>query len=50
MKMSITTKVIAICLLLITNNTFAQKLNRTEKKILKTITANNSDAIEFLKK
>ncbi|MBE9489582.1 MAG: M20/M25/M40 family metallo-hydrolase [Bacteroidetes bacterium] len=49
MKISITTKVIAICLMLLTNFTFAQKLTRTEKKILKTITINNSEAIEFLK-
>lgn len=48
--MSISTKIIAICLLLLANLTFAQKLTRTENKILKTITANNSEAIEFLKK
>ena len=29
--------------------TFAQKLSRKEKKILKTIEANNAEAIEFLK-
>ncbi|MCK5400479.1 MAG: M20/M25/M40 family metallo-hydrolase [Flavobacteriaceae bacterium] len=50
MKMSITTKVIAICLLLLTNFAFAQKISRTEKKILKTVAANNSEAITFLKK
>jgi len=50
MKISITTKVIIICLLLLANLTFAQKLTRTEKKILKTITVNNSESIEFLKK
>jgi len=50
MKISITTKVIAICLLVIANFTFAQKLTRTENKILKSVTTNNSEAIEFLKK
>jgi len=50
MKISITTKAIIICLLLLANLTFAQKLTRTEKKILKTITINNSESIEFLKK
>ena len=49
MKISITTKLIAICLLLFTNVTIAQNLTRTENKILKTITTNNPEAIEFLK-
>jgi len=50
MKISITTKVISICLFMFINISFAQKLTKTEKKILKTITTNNSEAIEFLKK
>jgi glutamate carboxypeptidase len=50
MKMSLNTKVFAICFLLLTSFSFAQKISRTEKKILKTITANNAEAIEFLKK
>jgi glutamate carboxypeptidase len=50
MKISNTSKIITLCLLLLTSISFAQKLNRTEKKILKTITVNNSEAIEFLKK
>ncbi len=49
MTMSFNTKALAICLLLFTSFMFAQKINRTEKKILKTITANNAEAIEFLK-
>ncbi|NOY48658.1 MAG: M20 family metallopeptidase [Chlorobi bacterium] len=50
MKISLNTKIFAICFLLFTSFTFAQKISRTEKKILKTITANNDEAIEFLKK
>jgi glutamate carboxypeptidase len=39
-----------VLLLLICNHlSFAQKLTRTEKKILKSIEANNADAIQFLK-
>lgn len=38
-----------ICLLLLSSFSFAQKLNRTEKKILKSIEANNAEAIGFLK-
>ncbi|MBN4058087.1 M20/M25/M40 family metallo-hydrolase, partial [Olleya sp. AH-315-K02] len=48
--MSISTKIIAICLLLVANFTYAQNLTRTENKILKTVAANNSEAIDFLKK
>lgn len=50
MKISLNTKIFAICFLLLTSFSFAQKISRTEKKILKTITANNAEAIEFLKK
>jgi glutamate carboxypeptidase len=50
MKITLNAKAFAICLLLFTSFTFAQKISRTENKILKTITANNSEAIEFLKK
>ena len=39
-----------VLLLLICNHlSFAQKLTRTEKKILKSIEANNAEAIQFLK-
>ncbi len=31
-------------------NTFGQKISKTEKKILKTVTSNNAASIEFLKK
>ena len=50
MKISNTSKILTLCLLLLTSITFAQKLTRTEKKILNTITTNNLEAIEFLKK
>ncbi len=49
MRISNTQKIITLCLLLLASMSFAQKLTKTEKKILKTITANNSEAIEFLK-
>ena len=49
MKISITTKVIAVCILLFANLAIAQKLTKTEKKILKTVTTNNQEAIVFLK-
>ena len=49
MKISNTSKILTLCLLLLTSITFAQKLTRTEKKILNTITTNNVEAIEFLK-
>jgi len=47
--MSITTKVIAVCILLFANLAIAQKLTKTEKKILKTVTTNNQEAIDLLK-
>ncbi len=50
MKISNTSKIITLCLLLLTSIAYAQKLTKAEKKILKTVTANNTEAIEFLKK
>ena len=50
MKISNTSKILAFCLVLLTSLSFAQNISRTEKKILKTVTANNTEAIEFLKK
>lgn len=42
-------KVVTLLLLFCTITVSAQKLTRTEKKILKTIEANNAEAIQFLK-
>ncbi len=42
-------KISCIYFLLLTSFSFAQKLSKNEKKILKTIEANNTDAITFLK-
>ncbi|MCB0461812.1 MAG: M20/M25/M40 family metallo-hydrolase [Flavobacteriaceae bacterium] len=42
-------KLATLLLLLCTITVSAQKLNRTEKKILKSIEANNTEAIQFLK-
>ncbi|MCF6295013.1 MAG: M20/M25/M40 family metallo-hydrolase [Flavobacteriaceae bacterium] len=50
MKISNTSKITTLCFLLLASLTYAQNLTRTENKILKTVTANNSEAIEFLKK
>ena len=47
MKLS-TSTILTICLLLISSLTFAQKLNRVEKKIIKSIEVNNTEAIQFL--
>ena len=44
-----TAKILSLCFILMWSLSFAQKLNRTEKKILKSIEANNSEAIDFLK-
>lgn len=44
----ITSKIITFCFIIISSYTFAQKLTKTEKKILQTIEANNSEAIDFL--
>lgn len=43
------TKIFTFCFIFICSLTFAQKLTRTEKKILKSIEANNTEAIDFLK-
>jgi len=50
MNTNIFSKLFVICFLLIANTSFSQKLSRAEKKIIKTIEANNEDAIQFLKK
>lgn len=50
MKISNTSKIITLSFLLLASLTYAQNLTRTENKILKTVTANNSEAIDFLKK
>ena len=50
MKISNTSKILTLCLVLLASISFAQKISRTENKILKTVAANNSEAIEFLKK
>ncbi len=50
MKISNTSKITTLCFLLLASLTYAQNLTRTENKILKTVTANNSEAIDFLKK
>ena len=50
MKISNTSKILTLCLILLTSISFAQNISRTENKILKTVTSNNSEAIEFLKK
>ncbi len=50
MKISNTSKIITLCFLLLASLAYAQNLTRTENKILKTVTENNSEAIEFLKK
>lgn len=44
-----TTKILSLCFILMWSLSFAQKLNRTEKKILKSIDANNTEAIDFLR-
>jgi glutamate carboxypeptidase len=48
MKLTIL-KALTICLLLITGSAFAQKLTKTENQILRTVSANNSEAIAYLK-
>ncbi len=48
--MKITTlNLLTICFLLLSSVSFAQKLTRTEKKIIKSVEANNTEAINFLK-
>ena len=50
MKTNFQTKILTLCFLVLATVSFAQNLSRTEKKILKSIEANNTEAIEFLKK
>lgn len=45
----LTSKIFATCLLLTISLSHAQKLSRTEKKINKSVEANNVEAIDFLK-
>jgi len=45
----LTSKIFATCLLLTISLSHAQKLSRTEKKIIKSVEANNVEAIDFLK-
>ncbi|MDY7395494.1 M20/M25/M40 family metallo-hydrolase [Aureibaculum sp. 2210JD6-5] len=47
---TILVKILCINLLMVTNFSFAQKLSKNEKKLLKTIEANNGEAITFLEK
>lgn len=49
MKTFTTLKSITLLLFFCTFSVFGQKLTRTEKKILKSIEANNAEAIQFLK-
>lgn len=49
MRMLSFSKITTLILLFFVVSVSAQKLNRTEKKILKTIEVNNSEAIQFLK-
>jgi len=44
-----TAKILSLCFIFMWSLSFAQKLNRTEKKILKSIEANNTEAIDFLR-
>ena len=50
MKKHIFVTVIFLSILCVGSCTYAQNISRTEKKIIKTIEANNIEAIEFLKK
>ncbi len=43
-------KIFTLIFLLSLSTSFGQKLNRSEKKILKTVSQNNREAIDFLKK
>ena len=49
MKLPITLRILTICILLLSSFSFAQKLSKTEKKILKSVEENNIEAIDFLK-
>ena len=49
MRPTNTFKLMVLCFLFVGNLVTAQKLSRKEKKILKTVEANNNEAIQFLK-
>jgi glutamate carboxypeptidase len=50
MKITNTSQLFTFCFLLLVNLSFTQNVSRTENKILKSVSANNTEAIEFLKK
>ncbi len=50
MKNTLTIRITILSFLLLINVSFGQKLTKTEKKILKEVTANTTESIEFLKK
>ena len=50
MKTPIFSKVAVLLMLFTVVSVSAQKISRTEKKILQTVDANNAEAIDFLKK
>jgi len=50
MKNTLVTKLITLSFLLMLNISFSQKLTKTEKKIIKKVTVNTSESIDFLKK
>lgn len=49
MKLPITLRILTICILLLSSFSFAQKLSKTEKKIIKSVEENKIEAIDFLK-
>lgn len=49
MKLPITLRILTICILLLSSFSFAQKLSKTEKKIIKSVEGNKIEAIDFLK-
>jgi glutamate carboxypeptidase len=49
MKLPLTLRTLTICLLFLSSFSFAQKLSKTEKNILKSVEENNIEAIDFLK-
>lgn len=49
MKRLITLRILTICFLLLSSFSFAQKLSKTEKKIIKSVEENKTEAIDFLK-
>jgi len=50
MKNTLTIRITVLSFLLLINVSFGQKLTKTEKKVLKEVTANTTESIEFLKK